>query len=401
MTNTWNPASTPCLQQSQGKGFLRHVVQKLLCGGTFAIVWLHHGVWASSRLCHVFHFHAEHQASDPKHRPGGSLQASCQSVLQERNLTHSYHLRPFYLKNQWAFKNSPAHISFSAMVVNCFVLWFCGLLREPCFSAYDDMSIGKRKLTAFTLPLEKNEKALWGLQTYKRCKESKKPSKQKVNAFSTCTLHGGRISCPAGTGFTRSSQGTKHGVACLPVHLLEASAFLHWASHLSINTWCVCTKLHAYSYMHVHPHGPRESFRGFMFICISTQLLEAGENSCFQMVSVRVINYIGCESKGRNTLLYVSQNRLVWQVKGLGFAGFWFLFWLSSVMVISSLGPIRHTRKEDQETVKVFIDGYWGVSCRAENHCDFLAPSHLPIRPVSLEGETIKPEHPNGDICTK
>lgn len=188
--------------------------------------------------------------------------------------------------------------------------------------------------------------------------------------------------------------------ACL-VHLLEASAFLHRASHLSINTWCVCTKLHAYSYMHVHPHRPRESFSGFMIICISTQLLEAGENSCFQVVSVRVINYISCESKGRNALLYVSQNRLVWQVKGLGFAEFWVLFWLSSVMAMSSLRPIRRTRKENQETVKVFIDGYWGVSCRAENHCDFLAPSHLPIRPVSLEGETIKPEHPNGDICTK
>lgn len=91
----------------------------------------------------------------PRTRLGDALWASCQNVLQERNLTHSYHCRPIYLGNQWAFKNSPAHISCSVMVSRCFVLWFCGLLREPCFSANDDISIGKRKLTAFTLPLEK------------------------------------------------------------------------------------------------------------------------------------------------------------------------------------------------------------------------------------------------------
>lgn len=82
---------------------------------------LHHGTCASSLFCRGFHFLAEQRGSDPKHRPGEPPKAACQSVLQVRNLTHSYHLRPIYLENQRAFKNSPAHISFSVMVLNCLV----------------------------------------------------------------------------------------------------------------------------------------------------------------------------------------------------------------------------------------------------------------------------------------
>lgn len=208
-TNTPNPASTPHLQQSQCKGSSIHVLQKLLCGGTFAIAWLHyHGVQAPAGFV-MASISLLNIGSVTRNTGWVTLQALCQSILQERNLTRSYHFRPIYLKIQWAFKNSPAHMSFPVMVVNCFVFWFCGLLREPWFSAYDDISIGKKKLTALTLPLEKNEKASWGLQMYKTCNETKNnhPSKQKVNAFSTCVLHEGRISCPAEMEFTRLPKG--------------------------------------------------------------------------------------------------------------------------------------------------------------------------------------------------
>lgn len=180
VTNTAKTALTSCLKQSWGERALRDVEQKLLCGGSFAITWLHCRVQAFSWFCHGLHFLAKQQASDPKHSLGDSLKATCQSVLQKRNLTHSYRLRPIYLKNQWAFKNSPAHISFSVMVVNSCVSWFCGLFREPWFSAHADTSIGKRKLTAFTLPLEENERGLWGLEIYKTCKETQKKNQPKT-----------------------------------------------------------------------------------------------------------------------------------------------------------------------------------------------------------------------------
>lgn len=118
---------------------------------------------------------------------------------QERNLTHSCHLRPIYLRNQWAFKNSPAHISFSVMVIRCFVLWFCGLWREPCFSANDDISIGKRKLTAFTLPLEKKMRNHYKyykcIKLAEKVKTKHQPNPAGKKCFQPLHAAGGRISC--------------------------------------------------------------------------------------------------------------------------------------------------------------------------------------------------------------
>lgn len=193
-----------------------------------------------------------------------------------------------------------------------------------------------------------------------------------------------------------------HAQCCLPVCWKHLPFSIEPRISPAVPDACVqsCALYRALG-VHMHPHGPRGSFSGFVCICIGSQLCERVREQRFPSGE--------CASDKLHRLRKQREKRaplsvpkvVVWQVNGLGFAELWVSFWLSAAIAVSSLRPLSSTRKEKHETVKEFIDGYWRVSRRVEDLCDFLTPSDLPIRPVPLEGETVKPAHPNSDICSK